>query len=227
MTVFEKLESQYNTESVNTGSDIYVKDIPEDIFYYIKDSVLNITDTMSMYQKSNSPVYETLALTYNPYLNAPGYQQYSRNIGLGENGRDDTHSFVHPLPNCEFLFSICEYTPLKAKITRMEGRYDSTEWHHDEPIDECIKVVIPVVTESQCLFQMDNRKPINLEVGKAYFFNSLFHHRYLYGKCDNKITHLVFGLSTKYQYDYSKGQWYDPARDTTDIATLIDNSVVF
>lgn len=227
MTVFETLESKFKTKRIEPMSSVFVKDIPEDIFYYIKDSVQNITDTMKMYQKNNNPVYETLGLTYNPTLNIPGHEQYSRNISLGDNGRDDTHSFVHPLANSEFLYDICEYTPVRAKITRMEGRYKQSEWHYDEPLNECIKVIIPIETDLQCLFQIDDKKPVNLEIGRAYFFDSIFHHRYLYGNCTKPITHLVFGLSTKYQYDYSKGEWYNPDRNLSDITQVIDSSVVF
>lgn len=146
---------------------------------------------------------------------------------IGDDGRNDTHSFVRPLPHSSFLYDICVHTPLRAKVTRMHGQYVASEWHHDEPIDECIKVIIPIETNSQCLFQIDNKRPVNLEVGKAYFFNSMFFHRYIYGKCDSKVVHLVFGLSTKYQYDFSTGKWHYANRDIDNIDYLIDNSVVF
>jgi hypothetical protein len=227
MTEFERLETIFKTEKVSTQNDVYVKDIPEDIFYYIKDSVFNILDTTKMFQKSNKPLYETLGLTYNPNLSIPGEEQYSRNIDLGENGRDDTHAYVRPLPKSEFLYNICEYTPVRAKITRMEGNYESSEWHYDEPLNECIKVIIPIATDPQCLFQIDNRKPVNLQVGKAYLFNSYFHHRYLLGNCQKPIIHLVVGLSTKYEYDYYNNQWVEANRDLSDPLNLIDKSLIF
>jgi len=227
--VYERLEKYYGKAfNIEPIEHIYEKTIPYDVFYYLRDSVNELLSRRAMYTKTTNPEYETLGLTYNPYLDIDGYKQYSHNLPLGAHGRDDTHAFVRPLPESEFLYNICEFTPVRAKITRMSGRFTTSEWHYDEPIDECIKVIIPTKTDNECYFQYENHKPIRLEIGKAYFFDSSFHHRFIYGNCETDEVHIVFGLSTKFSYDYSRNHWYyDEDRSKKTIKDLIDESVMF
>ena len=57
---------------------------------------------------------------------------------------------------------------LKAKVTIVDSKNFSSQWHHDESIDEAIKCIIPVKTDENYYFQMDNKNPINLKVGYIY-----------------------------------------------------------
>jgi hypothetical protein len=74
-------------------------------------------------------------------------------------------------------------------------------WHKDETIFENLRINIPIDTDSSFLFQLENKLPTHLELGKIYTWDTNLPHRvYATKKSTKKRTHLVLGFTPWIDY---------------------------
>ena len=61
------------------------------------------------------------------------------------------------------------FSPIRSRIAIVDANYynentaDSVGWHKDERVFENLRINIPITTDPDCLFQMENTDPEFLE----------------------------------------------------------------
>jgi hypothetical protein len=81
-------------------------------------------------------------------------------------------------------------------------------WHRDEPVFENLRINIPLQTDENYVFQMEDEEPYHLEVGKAYTWDTNRPHRvFARGRTTTMRIHLVLGFSPWFDYDLEKDAW--------------------
>jgi hypothetical protein len=81
-------------------------------------------------------------------------------------------------------------------------------WHRDEPVFENLRVNVPLRTDENYVFQMENEEPYHLEVGKAYTWDTNKPHRvFARGETRTMRIHLVLGFSPWFDYDEASDSW--------------------
>ena len=81
-------------------------------------------------------------------------------------------------------------------------------WHRDEPVFENIRINIPLQTDENFVFQMEDEEPYHLEVGKAYTWDTHRSHRvFARGHTKSMRIHLVLGFSPWFDYDAQADAW--------------------
>ena len=85
---------------------------------------------------------------------------------------------------------------------------DNAGWHRDELVFENVRVNIPLQTDENFVFQMENEKPYHLDVGKAYTWDTNRPHRvFAIGPSSTTRIHLVLGFSPWFDYDAATDMW--------------------
>lgn len=81
-------------------------------------------------------------------------------------------------------------------------------WHRDEPVFENLRINIPLQTDENYLFQMEDETPYHLEVGKAYSWDTHRPHR-VFAAAPTKTMriHLVLGVSPWFDFDPAEDSW--------------------
>lgn len=207
---FNDLEHNHNLLPPYCSIGLYSAPIDTEFFKWIKQHVLNIIDTYGTVPTSDER-YKTMALTFNPNI-SPWWNQYSKELHLGDNGRDDTYRFSIYTPHGLFINRISKTNVVKAKITSTQGY--TSEWHVDESINEAIKCIIPISYNKDYYFQMDNHSLVALEEGYLYCFDASQYHRFVSKIyiASSDIIHLVFSNPTKYRISgsgWTKNEIYD------------------
>jgi len=93
-----------------------------------------------------------------------------------------------------------DLSPTRSRIALLDGSYHSKVgeeflWHKDEEIFENLRINIPLTTDQCFLFQLENRDPVHLEVGKFYTWDTHLPHRvYMNNTTETKRVHLVLGF---------------------------------
>lgn len=179
--------------------------------------------------KGESKAYGGLSLVYNPDLvdtvdpnqntlgtkkNNPTQFYYNSTEGFNSirNTYFDSYGFrklspcVTNSPLCNFIndFSL---SLTRSRVAVLNGDYhDKTGedflWHRDETIFENLRINIPIETDNSFMFQIENKNPVHLELGKIYTWNTNIAHRvYPIKKIDTKRIHLVLGFSPWVDYN--------------------------
>ncbi len=90
-----------------------------------------------------------------------------------------------------------------------DSHYKEKEgWHRDEPVFENLRINIPLQTDENYLFQMEDETPYHLEVGKAYSWDTHKPHRvFAAAPTQTMRIHLVLGVSPWFDYDAAQDSW--------------------
>lgn len=180
-------------------------------------------------------IYKGFSLVYNPNLKDKTIDINASTFGskdlkgadmeVGEaknydykNSYLDSHGFWKPTPASEHGY-LGEFLK-RSKAQRIRSRVgiihgelaDNSHgggWHIDEPIFQNLRINIPVTTNEKMWFQFEHKKPVHLDVGWAYTFDSYVPHRvFTTEQSDFQRIHLVLGYSPWIDYDEAEDAWY-------------------
>lgn len=84
------------------------------------------------------------------------------------------------------------FTRSKISMLSCESVFEST-WYCDESPFELTRLIIPIVTDENYLFQIDGMKLFPIRVGKVYHFDTRLYHRLLYNG-ESDINRIVIAL---------------------------------
>lgn len=85
---------------------------------------------------------------------------------------------------------------------------EKSGWHRDEPVFENLRVNVPLLTDENYVFQMEDEDPYHLEVGKAYTWDTNKPHRvFACGQTSTTRIHLVLGFSPWFDFDEEDQSW--------------------
>lgn len=176
-----------------------------------------------------SRAYGGLSMVYNPDLidtldpnqntlgtsvNAPDQFYYSNteNFRSIRNTYFDSYGFRKLSPciadtNLKNFIEGFSLSPTRSRIAVLDAEYydkvgEEFLWHKDETIFENLRINIPIKTDESFLFQLENKMPMHLSVGKLYTWDTNLPHRvYSTKKTEFKRIHLVLGFSPWVDYD--------------------------
>ena len=178
--------------------------------------------------KGQSKAYGGLSMVYNPDLidtidsnqhtlgtpvNAPDQFYYgsTENFRSIRNTYFDSYGFRKLSPcisqtNLKNFINEFHLSPTRSRIAVLDADMhdrvgEEFLWHKDETIFENLRINIPIDTDSSFLFQLENKRPIHLELGKIYTWDTNLPHRvYATKKSTKKRTHLVLGFTPWINY---------------------------
>lgn len=181
-------------------------------------------------------IYKGFSLVYNPDLkdktvdiNASTFGSYDINPedmphGLSEgyhykNTYLDSHGFWKPTPASEhgYLGEFLKRSKaqrVRSRVGIIHGELYQEEnskdgWHIDERIFQNLRINIPITTNEHMWFQFEHKKPVHLDIGWAYSFDSFVPHRvYTTQNSPAQRIHLVLGYSPWFNYDEQEAAWY-------------------
>jgi hypothetical protein len=186
--------------------------------------------------ENKDSIYKGFSLVYNPNLkdksmdingstfgstdlNYLEIKQGAANSTYGyKNSYLDSHGFWKPTPASQHGY-LGEFLT-RSKAQRIRSRVGiihgeladdshSGGWHIDEPIFQNLRINIPVTTNEAMWFQFEHKKPVHLDIGWAYSFDSYVPHRvFTTEKTDFQRIHLVLGYSPWFDYDEAEDAWY-------------------
>jgi hypothetical protein len=179
--------------------------------------------------KGNSKAYGGLSMVYNPDLinkidpnqstlgtpeNSPDKFYYSSTEKFDSirNTYFDSYGFRKLSPcitetNLKNFIEKFSLSPTRSRIAVLDAAYynkvgEEFLWHRDETIFENLRINIPIKTDESFLFQLENKTPVHLSVGKLYTWDTNLPHRvYSTKKTELKRIHLVLGFSPWLDYD--------------------------
>lgn len=115
---------------------------------------------------------------------------------------------------CKGLLDNIKFFPLvRSKITTIQHDAAITPdvanglWHTDETPFEVLRVVVPLKTGNDYLFQLDNCEPVNLKVGMVYAFDQSVYHRVFKKTSCSETDRIHLILSYVTWFDKSNGEW--------------------
>ena len=186
-------------------------------------------------QGSNS-AYTGFSLVYNP-AHQDNLDIHASTLGTPRNNRDeffwnkvgnhdtlkdsyfDGYGFNTPTPASQHselgeFMKRCKSTRVRSRLSIINGSEFSSDpnrenrWHKDEPIFENIRINIPITTTHDYFFQIENRDPVHLPVGRAYSWNTYIPHTVFNTKpSDTRRIHLVLGFSPWWDYNPEDQSW--------------------
>jgi hypothetical protein len=105
-------------------------------------------------------------------------------------------------------------TRIRSRLAVIDARHHvdpyktRTGWHRDEPIFENLRINIPIVTNQNYLFEIENHPPIHLGLGMAYSWDTDVPHRvFNQAKEESERIHLVLGFSPWWDYIPEEKAW--------------------
>lgn len=142
--------------------------------------------------------YSGLGLTYTPNRNEDSQIQVLGNWGSSD--YDCGMQFYKVQEWAKPIFELVNLplTPIRSRIAIADGKVympPKAGWHIDESPYETLRLNIPIRTNPNFYFQLDNCLPEHLPTGRAYWWDTQIPHR-VYHKQNSSIRiHLVLGFS--------------------------------
>jgi hypothetical protein len=184
----------------------------------------------------NDPSYTGFSLVYNPN-HQDGLNIHASTLGTPKNNKQeffwntvknhdslrnsyyDSYGFNTPTPASQhgelgkfLLRSKC--TRVRSRLSIINGHTFNdpdnkrNRWHKDEPIFENLRINIPITTSKDYFFQLENKEPVHLPVGRAYSWNTHIAHN-VFNSAQNEVRriHLVLGFSPWWNYNAEDESW--------------------
>lgn len=130
-----------------------------------------------------------------------------------DSDKNDPMNHVHVRPEAAPIFADLNLPlqPIMSRIGILFGDNDFTRdigWHVDQSSYELLRVNIPIITNKNFLFQMDNQLPVHFEIGKMYWWNTKIPHRVFSSTKNIHVRlHLVLGFSPWFNYISEENKW--------------------
>jgi len=204
----------------------------------IKNSVLEILKNNQpagwLSKSGNDNSYSGVSIVYNPTIDTQDkihqtigsdtnsgneffYNQVAH-LTVKKNTYFDSYSFrkISPAITGALLNLIKEFrfSPIRSRIAIVDANYynektaDTFGWHRDERVFENLRINIPIITDPDCLFQMENLEPEFLEYGNVYSWDTNLPHRVFPAKKKNfQRIHIVLGFSPWFDYVEEEDAW--------------------
>lgn len=240
-STFKKLVKEFKIENfINKEKSNFIFSKKIEDFDKLKSSILEtIRNNISFYWKNDDiKNYKGISLTYDPENLSNIYSQT-----LGDDGNEnynDSMKFCYLNPIGKKIYNILiDCCPslknlqiTKSRIAILEGHIKtSNTWHRDESPYECLRINIPIQTNSNYFFQLDNNKPVNMKEGYLYWFDTRLMHRFFNKDIENfERIHLILGFSPWFNFNYQTKKWninkYFPKHpmNIIDHETIINNN---
>ena len=179
--------------------------------------------------------YAGFSLVYNPN-HIENLDPHNSTLGTNKNRRDqyffgnienhtiiknsyyDSYGFNTPTPASQYkslgvFMNKCKRTRIRSRLAIIDSRHSPAQgigngWHKDEPIFENLRINIPILTNDNYFFQLENYDSVHLKVGMAYTWDTHIPHR-VYGSEseESERIHLVFGFSPWWDYLPDEQAW--------------------
>lgn len=144
----------------------------------------------------------------------------TENHSILKNSYFDGYGFNIPTPASQYkalgeFMQRCLRTRVRSRLSiingdrQIPGSIDkNVGWHKDEPVYENLRINIPILTNENYLFELENKSAVHLPVGHAYSWNTFVPHR-VFSNCynDSKRVHLVLGFSPWWDYIPEEDAW--------------------
>jgi len=146
------------------------------------------------------------------------FYNQTEHLKVKKNSYFDSYSFRHIAPAVSGamldLMKEFKFSPIRSRIAIVDANYynsetvDSFGWHRDERVFENLRINIPITTDPDCLFQMENSDPEFLEYGNIYSWDTNLPHRvFANKKKDFRRIHIVLGFSPWFNYIEDEDAW--------------------
>ena len=200
-SIFKNLKKKYKFKSVvNRSQNFLSKPL---INHRLREKVLNYYNWAEKHTWHNHPWYCGTGLHYSNLCDiTPITKQV---CGGSFNNPYYENTLLFDTPVYANLLDNIEFFPLvRSKITTIQHDAPITPiiskdlWHRDETPFEVLRVVVPLKTNNDYLFQIDNNTPVNLKVGMVYAFDQSVYHRVFKNTAVSEInrTHLILSYVT-------------------------------
>ncbi len=204
----------------------------------IKESVLEILKNNQpagwLSKSGNDNSYSGVSMVYNPTFGADDkihqtlgsdtndktefFYNQTEHLAVKKNTYFDSYSFrkISPAMTGAVLDLMKEFrfSPIRSRIAIVDANYynektaDTFGWHKDERVFENLRINIPITTDPDCLFQMENTEPEFLEYGNIYSWDTNLPHRvFATKKKDFQRIHIVLGFSPWFDYIEEEDAW--------------------
>lgn len=180
--------------------------------------------------------YTGFSLVYNP-KHQDNLDVHSSTLGTPRNNKDeffwnkthnhsvlkdsyfDGYGFNTPTPASQHgslgdFMKRCNRTRVRSRLSILNGYAFSDDpkreyrWHKDEPIFENLRINIPITTDDNYFFQIENHDRVHLPVGWAYSWNTFVPHTVFNTKENNtRRIHFVLGFSPWWDYLPEEEAW--------------------
>lgn len=209
VTIFESLKKQYGLRAVRRrGSPLRNKPLKNN---HIIGRFLDYYKYAEKFPWRNQPWYQGTGLHYSTKCNVRPFARQVCGGGYDNDDYENTMLFDQPI-NKKILKDVEFFPTVRCKITRMFGSVDgglqneNLLWHKDERPYEVLRVIVPLESSNEYMFQLDNYEPMNLEVGMIYAFDQSILHRIFKTKITSQNrTHLILSYVTWFTKE--KDEW--------------------
>ena len=127
--------------------------------------------------------------------------------------KSDPMNFIYVRPETNIIFEELKIPlyPIMSRIGILDGNNNFTRndgWHTDQSPYELLRINIPIITNNNFVFQLDNQLPQHFELGKMYWWDTEIPHRVFSLEKNNvKRLHLVLGFSPWFTYIHKSREW--------------------
>ena len=140
-------------------------------------------------------------------------------IEILKNSYFDGYGFNTPTPASQHgelgvFMERCKRTRVRSRLSIINGGAFNDDpnkenrWHKDEPVFENLRINIPITTNENYFFQIENQEHVHLPVGHAYSWNTFIPHTVFNTKLtDSRRIHLVMGFSPWWDYLPEEQAW--------------------
>lgn len=129
---------------------------------------------------NHSEIYKGRCFNYHPNVNQFIDQQYVNDFHSDDMrySYESSLCFHHQTSIGKYFDKVFyPFDFVRSKIARVEPKTFYGNWHHDEDIRECLKVIIPVKTSYSYYFQLEGKPAISTQVGDIIAFDASIPHR--------------------------------------------------
>lgn len=208
-TLFQSLSKQYGLKEVKSKLDMGLnsKPILSDLLFHIVNNVLS-TQGVHNWRVPEENWYSGLGLTYSASNSTHKEKQVLGNTGDESYNCGMQFHMVSDWAQPIFQFFDLPLTPIRSRIAIVDGNikmHSKAGWHVDESPYETLRLNIPIRTNPNFYFQLDNCLPEHLPTGRAYWWDTQIPHRIFHKQNSDTRIHLVLGFSPWFML--KNGEW--------------------
>lgn len=209
VTIFKDLKKKYSLSAVKRTSAPFLSKPLQN--KQIIQRFLDYYKYAEKYTWHNQPWYQGTGLHYSTSCDV---RPFAKQVcGGGHDNPDYENTMLFDQPINQRLLKDLEFFPLvRCKIAKILGNMSGGNkdenflWHKDENPNEVLRVIVPLETTADYMFQLDNHMPINLEAGMIYAFDqSVLHRIYKINQSTIDRTHLILSYVT--WFDKKDNEW--------------------